>query len=101
VHNQSEERWLTYAAAAVLVVVMSVSVGARASGAFMDGNDLYGFCASSGSFQQCSGYIEAIADAYNPINAYTAFEPPSVPIGQAVDVSTSTCRNLATISSGL
>jgi len=72
------------AATAVVIVVMSVSVGARASGVFMDGNDLYGFCASSGSL--CGGYIEAIANAYDPINAYTACEPPSMPIGQAVDV---------------
>ena len=72
------------AATAVVIVVMSVSVGARASGVFMDGNDLYGFCASSGSL--CGGYIEAIANAYDPINAYTACEPQSMPIGQAVDV---------------
>jgi hypothetical protein len=74
------------AAAAVVVEVMSVSVGAKASGVFMDGNDLYGFCASSGSFQKCSGYIDAIADAYSPINAYTACEPQSIANGQAVDV---------------
>jgi hypothetical protein len=70
----------------VVVEVMSVSVGAKASGVFMDGNDLYGFCASSGSFQKCSGYIDAIADAYSPINAYTACEPQSIANGQAVDV---------------
>jgi hypothetical protein len=74
------------AATAVVVVVMSVSVGARASGVFMDGNDLYGFCASGGFFQQCSGYIDAIPNAYSPINASTACEPQSIANGQAVDV---------------
>jgi hypothetical protein len=72
------------AATAVVVVVMSISVGARASGVFIDGDDLYGFCASSGSL--CSEYIGAIANAYSPISAYTACEPQSVANGQAVDV---------------
>jgi hypothetical protein len=71
-------------ATAVVIVVMSVSVGARASEGFMDGYDLYGFCTSSGSL--CGGYIEAIANAYNPINAYIACEPPRISTGQAVDV---------------
>ena len=78
--------WRLFTAGAVVAAVMSVSVGARGSGGFMDGNDLYGFCASSGTFQKCSGYIEAVADAYSPINAYIACEPPSIPAGQAVDV---------------
>ena len=72
-----------FTAGAVVAAVMSVSVGARGSGAYMDGNDLYGFCASSGTFQKCSGYIEAVADAYSPINAYIACEPPSIPAGQS------------------
>jgi hypothetical protein len=81
-------RWQLLKAGAVVVVVMSVSVGARASGVFMDGNDLYGFCASSGNFQRCSGYIEALDDAIksSPFYAYTACESPSITIGQAVDV---------------
>ena len=72
------------AATAVVVVVMSVSVGARASGAFIDGNDLYGFCASSASL--CGGYIDAIANAYSPLNAYIQCEPQSIANGQAVGV---------------
>jgi hypothetical protein len=50
----------------------------------MDGNDLYGFCASSASL--CGGYIDAIATEYGPLNAYIQCEPQSIANGQAVDV---------------
>jgi hypothetical protein len=73
-----------FAACAVVVAVMSVSVGARASGVSMDGNDLYGFCASSASL--CGGYIDALGTAYSPLNAYIQCEPQSIANGQAVDV---------------
>jgi hypothetical protein len=81
-----------FGAAAVVAAVMSLNTaGARAAGAFVDGNRLEGLCESSSVFElrECLGYILGIADAMTadtPINGFTACFPARMATTQTVDV---------------
>jgi hypothetical protein len=79
-----------FAAAAVVVTVMSVSAGAKA---FYDGDKLYKYChATMGEPEllYCQAYVAAIADAMGGSNAIYGFKACmalNVTLGNAMNVT--------------